>query len=193
LTMGTLIMVRHGESEGNRDRRFTTTPDAPLTDLGREQAARVARRIESLFRPHRVIASPYSRARETGEIIASALRLPAEIEPGLYERNFGYLKGQSYDAVRDDPTFGTEKAWLWRPEGGESYEDVRIRIAPVLDRLAARAGDGEIVVVSHGGVMLTAWAHVVGHWQDTHVPDNCGIVLFERTDGRFKPPRVVED
>ncbi len=186
-------MVRHGESEGNRERRFTTTADAPLTDLGREQAAQVGRRIELLFRPHRVITSPYARARETGEIIAAALRLPAEVEPGLYERNFGYLKGQPYDAVRDDPTFESEKMWLWRPEGGESYEDVRIRVAPILDRLAARAGEGDIVVVSHGGVMLTAWAHVVGHWQDAYVPRNCGIVLFEQRYGRFMPPRIVED
>jgi broad specificity phosphatase PhoE len=191
--MGKLIMVRHGESEGNRDRRFTTTSDAALTDLGREQAAQVARRIERLFRPHRVITSPYARARETGEIIAAALHLPAEIEPGLYERNFGYLRGQPYDAVRDDPTFESEAMWLWRPEGGESYEDVRLRVAPILDRLAARAGEGEIVVVSHGGVMLTCWAHVVGHWQDAHVPQNCGIVLLEHADGRFKPPVIVGD
>ena len=74
--MGKLIMVRHGESEGNRERRFTTTPDAPLTDLGREQAAQAGRRIARLFHPQLVITSPYARARETGEIIAAALRLP---------------------------------------------------------------------------------------------------------------------
>jgi len=129
-------MVRHGESEGNRERRFTTTPDAPLTDLGREQAAQAARRIARVFHPRLVITSPYARARETGEIIAAALRLPVEVEHGLYERHFGYLRGQPYDAVRDDPTFETEKTWLWRPEGGESYEDVRVRVAPILERLA---------------------------------------------------------
>jgi broad specificity phosphatase PhoE len=191
--MGKLIMVRHGESEGNRERRFTTTPDAPLTDLGREQAAQAARRIACLFNPRLVITSPYARARETGEIIAAALRLPVEVEPGLYERHFGYLRGQPYDAVRDDPTFETEKTWLWRPEGGESYEDVRVRVAPILERLAKRAGDGELAVVSHGGVMLTCWAHLVGHWENTHVPHNCGIVLVEYENGSFKPPQIVED
>lgn len=190
--MGKLIMVRHGESEGNRERRFTTTPDAPLTDLGREQAAMAARHIAHLFRPRLVITSPYARARETGRIIADALGLPTEIEPGLYERNFGYLRGQPYDAVRDDPTFDTEKMWLWRPEGGESYEDVRARVAPVLERLAARAADGELVVVSHGGVMLCCWAHLTGCWESAHVPPNCGIVLVEHSDGRFLHPRIVE-
>ncbi|MGZ6175566.1 MAG: histidine phosphatase family protein, partial [Candidatus Binataceae bacterium] len=109
--MGRLIMVRHGESEGNRERRFTTTPDAPLTDLGREQAAQAARHIARMFHPRIVITSPYARARETGEIIAAAMRLPVEVEPGIYERHFGYLRGQPYDAVRDDPTFETEKTW----------------------------------------------------------------------------------
>jgi broad specificity phosphatase PhoE len=190
--MGKLILVRHGESEGNRDRRFTTTPDAPLTDLGREQAAMAARHIARLFKPRLVITSPYARARETGRIIAHALGLQAEIEPALYERNFGYLKGQPYGAVRDDPTFDTEKVWLWRPEGGESYEDVRARVAPVLERLTVRATDGELIVVSHGGVMLTCWAHVTGHWEGAHVPPNCGIVLLEHTDGHFLPPQIIE-
>lgn len=190
--MGKLIMVRHGESEGNRDRRFTTTSEAPLTDLGREQAAMAAQHIGRLFKPGLVITSPYTRARDTGRIIAEALKLPTEIEPELYERNFGYLRGQPYDAVRDDPAFETEKTWLWRPEGGESYEDVRVRIAPVIERLAARAAELDLVVVSHGGVMLTCWAHIVGRWEDAHVPPNCGIVLLEYADGRFLPPKILE-
>jgi ribonuclease H / adenosylcobalamin/alpha-ribazole phosphatase len=190
--MGRLILVRHGESEGNRDRRFTTTPDVRLTDLGRKQAAMAAHRIARQFKPRMVITSPYARARETGRIIADALGLPAEIEPGLYERDFGYLRGQSYDAAPDDPTFATKKLWLWRPRGGESYEDVRVRIAPVIERLAVRATEDDLVVVSHGGVMLTCWAHVTGHWESAQVPPNCGIVLIEHTDGHFLPPQIVE-
>lgn len=190
--MGKLIMVRHGESEGNRDRRFTTTPDAALTDLGREQATMAARHIARLFRPRLVVTSPYARARATGKIIADALGLGTEVEQALYERNFGYLRGQPYDAVRDDSTFDTQEIWLWRPEGGESYEDVRGRVAPVLDRLAARAADGELVVVSHGGVMLCCWAHVTGRWEGAHVPPNCGIVILEHAGGRFLPPQIVE-
>jgi probable phosphoglycerate mutase len=146
-----------------------------------------------MFHPRIVITSPYARARETGEIIAAALRLPVEVEHGLYERHFGYLRGQPYDAVRDDPTFETEKTWLWRPEGGESYEDVRVRVAPILERLAVRAGDGELAVVSHGGVMLTCWAHLVGHWENAPVPPNCGIVLLEYENGSFRPPQIVEE
>jgi len=186
-------MVRHGESEGNRERRFTTTPDAPLTDLGREQAAQAARRIARLFHPRLVITSPYARARETGEIIAAAMRLPVEVEHGIYERHFGYLRGQPYDAVRDDPTFETEKMWLWRPEGGESYEDVRQRVSVAINEIRGRYPDQELIVVSHGGVMASIWAHLTGAWEGAHMPPNCGIVLIEHEPDRLHPPKIIKD
>src|ERR1700747_2916865 len=98
--MGKLIMVRHGESEGNRDRRFTISPDVPLTDLGREQARAVAARIARRFAPSCVISSPFRRARQTSEIIAGELGLPIEVVHDLHERNLGVLKGESYDVLR---------------------------------------------------------------------------------------------
>lgn len=68
-----------------------------------------------------------------------------------------------------------------------------MRVAPILKRLADRAGEDELVVVSHGGVMLTMWAHLAGHWEDAHVPLNCGMVLVEYEGGSFRPPRIIED
>ena len=68
--MGKLIMVRHGESEGNAIRRFTTSGEAKITELGRRQAHEAALRIKHKFQPARVIASTFARARETGLIIA---------------------------------------------------------------------------------------------------------------------------
>jgi len=92
--MGKLIMVRHGESEGNRDRRFTISPEVPLTDLGRQQAREAARRIAKRFKPQMIISSPYRRARQTSDIIAAELGLPIEIVHDLHERDLGVLKGQ---------------------------------------------------------------------------------------------------
>lgn len=190
--MARLIMVRHGESDGNRERRFTTTPAAPLTDLGRAQAREAAETIKGRFAPRRVITSPYSRAQETGQIIASALGLQIEIEDGIYEREFGYLRGMSYDAIHQDPSYNSADLWTWKPEGGESFEDLRRRIAPLIDKLAARSdAEGELLVVSHGGVMLAAWAHVTGSWEGAAVPPNCGIVLIEREGESFRAPVIV--
>ena len=191
--MAKLIMVRHGESDGNRERRFTSTPAAPLTDLGRAQAREAAETIKKgRFAPRRIITSPYSRAHETGRIIASVLELPVEIEEGIYEREFGYLRGMSYDAIHQDPSYNSADLWTWKPEGGESFEDLRRRIAPIIDKLAARSdAEGELMVVSHGGVMLAAWAHVTGSWEGAQVPPNCGIILIERAAGDYKAPTVV--
>lgn len=190
------IMVRHGESEGNRERRFSISSDIPLTELGRRQAHEAAQRIARRFKPHLIISSPFARARQTSEIIAAELQLPIEIVHELHERDLGSLKGHSYDAlreaVRQDPRYDPKQGWLWRPEGGESYEDVRQRVVGAIERLRARLPDHEVVIVSHGGVMLSVWAHVTGSWQGAHLPPNCGIVLVEHDRERMHPPRIIQ-
>jgi broad specificity phosphatase PhoE len=189
--MGKMILVRHGESEGNRMRHFTASPDVAITDLGREQAREAGRVIRQLFRPHRVISSPYFRARETARIIAEQFRLPVEIEQELREQNLGDLVGKPYEAVRDDPAFDPARSWQWRPRGGESHEDVRARTAPVLDRVARSYESEELVIVSHGGVMRALWAHVTGRWDEAHIPANCGIIVIEHERGVYGAPRIV--
>ncbi|MDO8432931.1 MAG: histidine phosphatase family protein [Candidatus Binatus sp.] len=189
--MGKLIMVRHGESEGNAIRRFTTSGEAQITELGRRQAHEAAQKIKLMFRPTLVIASTYLRARETGRIIAEELQIPIELEHELREQSLGELAGRPYESVQEDPTFDPKQSWLWRPAGGESHIEVRARVAPVLDRIVAKHPHDELVIVSHGGVMRCTWAHVTGKWEDAHVPPNCGIVLIEHREGEYLSPRVV--
>jgi broad specificity phosphatase PhoE len=193
---GRFIMVRHGESEGNRDRRFTISSDVPLTELGRRQAFDAARRIKLKFKPERIISSPFARARQTSEIIAAELALPVEIVDELHERDLGALKGHSYDLLREvvkqDPLYDPNNGWAWRPEGGESYEDVRKRVIGAIDQLRSRLAGREVVIVSHGGVMLSVWAHAIGSWHGAHLPPNCGIVLVDHDRDRIYPPRIVE-
>ena len=189
--MGKLIMVRHGESEGNAIRRFTTSGEAKITELGRRQALEAALRIKLKFQPALVIASTFARARETGLIIAAELRIPIEYEAEFREQSLGDLAGLPYESVANDPTFDPKRSWVWRAPGGESHEDVLRRVAPVLDRVARQYPSDEIVIVSHGGVMRSVWAHVTGKWENAHVPPNCGIVLIEHQGGRYRDPEVV--
>jgi ribonuclease H / adenosylcobalamin/alpha-ribazole phosphatase len=189
---GKLILVRHGESEGNRDQIFTTTPaELALTELGRQQAEDAAVRIGTLFAPELVIASAYQRARHTAEIIAAGLELPLAIEQNLHERDMGDFRGLRYDAVLKDPAYDPARRWLWTPPGGESFEDVKQRVAPVMDRLARQHPGHEVVIVSHGGVMLSLWAHVTGSWEGAVVPGNCAIIVIEHSAGRYAHPKVV--
>jgi len=186
------ILVRHGESVGNRERKFTTSHLSPLTDVGREQATTVARWIADRFKPDLVVVSPYLRARQTGAIIAELFGAEIEVEDDLRERHMGILAGQPYPNVTTDPTFDRNRFWLWRPAGGENFEEVRARAGRVLDRLAQTYRGRELVVVSHGGVMTALWAHATGSWGDLRVPPNCGIIVTEHHQGRYKPPLAHE-
>jgi broad specificity phosphatase PhoE len=193
---GKFIMVRHGESEGNRERRFTVSSEVGLTELGVRQAHQVARRIADLFKPQIVLSSPFRRARQTSEIIASELNLPIETVYDLHERDLGCLKGHSYDDLRTlvlkDPSYDPARGWSWKPEGGESYEEVRERVMAAVDRLLSYYAQDEIVIVSHGGVMLSVWAHIIGQWHGAHLPPNCGIVLIEHDGRRMQTPKIVQ-
>ena len=189
---GRLILVRHGESEGNRTRTFTDSPAVSLTDLGREQARRAGTRIASDYRPARVVASPYARARQTAEIIAGLLQLPLEIDPVWREQSLGRLAGQSYDRVLDDPSFDPDQPWAWRPPDGESLIDVCQRVAPAFDRLAQATIGADVVMVSHAGVMRALCAHVAGNWPGAPVSPNGGIILIEHDSGRYSAPILIE-
>jgi uncharacterized phosphatase len=190
--VGKLILVRHGESLGNRDRIFAFNPaDLPLTPLGYRQAREAAAAIEASFKAELVVASPFVRAHETGRVIAEALQLPLVIEPQLFERDVGSLKGQSYDELERAPGYDLKRPWAWRPEGGESYEDVKARVGPVIDRLAREHPTRDVVIVSHGGVMQTLQAHVTGDWRNLHQPVNCGIIVLEHDTSGYRAPLIV--
>ena len=184
-------MVRHGESEGNAIRRFTTSGEAKITDLGRRQAHDAAVKIKLKYKPTLVIASTFARARETGHIIAEELRIPIEYEAEFREQSLGDLAGKPYESIAADPTFDPKRSWVWRAPNGESHEDVLKRVGPVLDSVAKKYPDDEIVIVSHGGVMRSVWAHVTGKWENAHVPPNCGIVVIEHQGGSYREPEVV--
>jgi broad specificity phosphatase PhoE len=190
---GRLILVRHGESEGNRDRTFTQHPDVPLTPLGRQQAQMAAGRIAARYQVSRLVSSPFARARQTAEVIADVLGLAVEIEAALREQSFGILAGQPYEALLSDAAYHEGPRWHWRPAGGESLIDVSTRVVPAFNRIA-RAGAGQdIVLVSHGGVMLALCAYVTGSWDGATVTANAGIVVVEHRDGTYHGPFTLAD
>jgi len=192
--MSRLILVRHGESSGNRERIFATQPhELPLTELGYGQAQSAARRIAALFRPELVVTSSYLRASETARIIAGRLGVALKVEPNLHEREIGVHRGRSYDSLLAAPDYDPHRPWAWKPEDGESYEEVQARVGPILDRLANAHPAGDVVIVSHGGVMMTLWAYVTGEWDGAYAPPNCGMVLIEHDPQGYARPQVIGD
>ena len=182
--MARLFLVRHAESEGNRDRVFTATPHVPLTERGRAQARATAAWLDANHRPGRIVSSPFARARETADIIGGRLQLPVAIEEDLRERDYGLLAGLPYATPRSD--YDPLRYWLWRPEGGESLVEVAVRVGAVLDRVAAEQASDDVVVVCHGAVMMAAHWHVTGDWPAAgRVVRNAGVVVVEHRDGCY--------
>lgn len=181
--VGRLILVRHAESEGNRAQVFASTPTVPLTDAGRRQARATADWIAARHGPERIVSSPFTRARQTADLMAEVLRLPVVVEEDLRERSYGELAGHPYASPRGG--YDPAAYWNWRPPGGETLVEVMSRTGAVLDRIAREASGREIVVVSHGAVMMALWFHVTGTWRTNGVVRNAGVVLAEHRDGRW--------
>jgi broad specificity phosphatase PhoE len=190
--MGRLILIRHGESEGNRDRTFTRTPDVGMTDAGRAQVRAAAEWVAARFRPARIVSSPFARARETAAILAGRLALPVVVEEDLREQSYGQLAGRPYSSIAECADYDPSSYWVWCPPGGETLVEVAGRAGAVLDRVAA-AADDDAVVVSHGGVMMALWQHVTGSWRAGRVARNAGLVIVEHEGGRWLGATGVEE
>jgi probable phosphoglycerate mutase len=188
--VGRLILVRHAESEGNRAQVFTPTPTVPLTDVGRTQAQSTAAWIGARHAPRRIVSSPFTRARQTADLMAGVLRVPVVVEEDLRERSYGAFAGRPYSAPREgyDPT----TYWTWRPPDGETLVEVAARAGAVLDRIAAATPGEDVIVVSHGAVMMSLWWHVTGAWRTNGVVRNAGVVLVEHQGGRWLGAREAD-
>lgn len=148
--MTDLYLVRHGETEWNRQRRIQGLTDIPLNATGREQARTTGMLLTR--RPiTRIVASPLSRARETAEIIAAQLGLrEPELRDAFVERNYGEAEGLDFHEIDVRYPPGVEVP------GRESREDVAARVIPALQSLAVEYPGEAIAVVSHGGAIRAA-------------------------------------
>ena len=142
-----LYLVRHGETDWNRQHRIQGSTDIPLNETGREQARRAG---ELLARRgwNAVVASPLSRAFETASIIAGVVGLPTPTtDPRLVERHYGEAEGLDFDDMQrrfpgDTPVPGREKR-----------SAVATRALDALMDIATAHPDEAVIVVAHGGVI----------------------------------------
>ena len=140
-----ILLIRHGETALNAA-RVVQFPDTPLSERGRDQAARLARHLAP-FPVRAILASDYARARMTAEAIRDRTGLPIEFCAGLRERNFGDYRGRPHDEL--PPAFRYDGA---APPGGESVAvfDARVEAAWARVTEFASGVDGDTAVVTHG-------------------------------------------
>jgi 2,3-bisphosphoglycerate-dependent phosphoglycerate mutase len=165
----TILLVRHGETDGNAA-RILQRPEVPLNARGIRQAEQLAQRLIALGFVH-VVCSDLLRARMTAAPLAARSGMTIEETPLLQERNFGDLRGMPYAALNEDP-FGPDVA----PPNGEDWAAFHARVADAFAFVVRRRRglNGNLVVITHG---LVCRAVAQRH---TLLPE--GAVVPERFD-----------
>lgn len=146
-----LELIRHGETDLQREHRYQGITDAPLSTVGRK------RLLPANFRPERVIVTPLRRTRETAAILFPAV--PQMVIPELQEMNFGCFEGKNYLEMEHDPDY---RSWvdgmcLGRCPGGESKAEYVRRVSgaftALMDRALAECWS-DCIIVAHGGTQM---------------------------------------
>ncbi|MDO3442314.1 histidine phosphatase family protein [Agrobacterium sp. V1] len=152
-----IYLVRHGQTEFNAVQRWQGQIDSPLTELGRQQAARMGRKLAALTgtgEAH-VFSSPLGRARQTCEIIAGEIGMidGITLDPGLMEIGMGAWDGMTdyeidheYPGMRD----GLDRhEWFFHAPGGETFEKMTDRVARSLETIKQRQAR-DAIIICHG-------------------------------------------
>ncbi len=154
----TFLLVRHGETDWNVQRRIQGhSDDAGLTEHGVAQVRAAAERLLTSGAT-RIISSDLVRARETAQLIALRLKLPIEFDAHLRERSYGELEGHSLDELTPEGSgfsHGVIVDLNAAAPGGESIAQVKERVVDALDRLAHDYPGEIIIIVTHGGIIRT--------------------------------------
>ena len=184
--MGTLVLIRHGQSQWNLENRFTGWIDVPLTEAGREEAHQGAECLRR-FRFDRAFTSSLQRAQETLRIILEDLGqagVPIERDPALNERHYGALQG--LNKAETAKRYGDEQVKVWRrgydvpppktptewnPEGiSESLKDTAARTLPYFtSKLLPLVQAGQTILVAAHGNSLRAIVMALDHLTQTQV------------------------
>jgi probable phosphoglycerate mutase len=162
----TIYLLRHGETDWNAEGRWQGHTDKSLNETGREQARALAESLRATGVAG-IVSSDLARARETAQIVATALGLAIDyIDADLRERTIGIFEG----LTREECESLHPEAWVaWTkrripPPGAEAQEPLAVRVTAAIARAAERItrSDAPLLLVTHGGAMRAALAHA-GH------------------------------
>jgi len=193
MTLRSLILLRHGETEWNAGRRLQGHRDIALNDVGVRQATQAAPSIAALH-PDVIIASDLQRAAVTARTVSGVLGLPVAVDPRLRETGLGRWEGLTVDEARadwpDEWAAWTSTSALNHPPGGESRWEVAGRAGQVVDELDESGVTGALLV-SHGGTIVGLTGRLLGlpheHWSMLVGIGNCHWVVLHRVaDGRWR-------
>ncbi len=155
-----IYIIRHGETDWNRERRFQGKTDIRLNQLGREQASALSSKLP-LLGVEAIFSSPLSRAFETAQLATRELSLPIVKDERLMETNVGEAEGLTHDEILSK--FGESAIERWRSyeerdldfayPGGESKRQMMYRARSVFLEISQNTSAENIAIFSHGMIM----------------------------------------
>ena len=183
-----VLLIRHGQSEGNAERRFGGHTATPLSPRGRRQAQATARALRS-EELTAIYTSDLARAVATAEPLGKLTGLPINSTDAFRERSVGVMEGLTFEkAAQQHPE---QYAALLRRDfehvltGGESYRQLLDRAWQKLDEIIAENKGGKIAVFSHTGTICILALHLMGALDAPELRPvwitsaNCGVTRFE--------------
>ncbi len=183
-----LILMRHGETDWNVQERLQGQEDSDLSECGIAQARAFAGFLRAL-RPARAVASDLGRTRQTATLVGYG---DCPSEPRLRELDMGVWTGRTKPelAAADGDRYLAWRAGNFTPEGGESWEEFRDRVAGGLRHWLA-AGEGDLLAIVHGGVTRAALHAFVGLPPSRVIPVTPGTgTLLRFAPGRYETAQL---
>jgi probable phosphoglycerate mutase len=185
-------MVRHAETDWNRDNRFQGHADPSLNEAGRAQAHALAGSLADTGIAA-VYSSPLLRARETASVVGRELGLEVALVDELREVDVGSWSGLTREEVEARFPAGFRR-WLEYGHGwddGETYDELGTRVLAGVRRIAASHRGDRILAVTHGGPIRSVLAAAAGvrfgeARRSIHVLDNCAAVTFAIGEARIE-------
>ena len=183
--MGQLFIVRHGETVWNREGRIQGHTDVALSAKGKEQAARLAQRLQAVSFDA-AYSSDLCRASETAAAILVGRDVRHHRTPELREYHKGGFEGMTDAELRarfpaEYPTY-VSKDLDYAPEGGESTREVSARMSTAINGIKERHLDDTVLVVGHGGSLRAAMMALLGMPMDANwrfVFGNCTLTIVD--------------
>lgn len=198
-TLTKILLIRHGQSEGNAAGLFGGHTPTPLSERGKRQAQVTAEALSE-----QGIVAIYSsdllRATQTAEPLSRLTGLPIKKSAAFRERSVGVLEGLKFEDAaahhREDYAALVRRDFEHVIEQGESYRQVMIRASQKLDKIVAQHRGGVIAIYSHTGTICILTLHLMGALDTAHLrqvwvrTENCGIARFAISNDNFV--RVLE-
>jgi len=185
-----IFLVRHGQTAWNSEGRLQGHKNSALTETGRDQAIRAKISLEQ-YDIHKAFVSPLQRARDTSKIILEDRDVDVVIVESLKEINLGPWEGKTKIEAQQSHPEQYKQYWtnpeLFMLPGAESFEQLKSRVAAVLDDIFLKEKGKNILVVSHWMAIKTALAYYTATPLNdlTNIPDpkNGGYIVLEKING----------